>query len=174
MRGRGVKPAEEAMSDDLQVAGPAMSARAVPLKLVVQAEAEARLADEQLAYARVLDAGMKVGFLSLVVTFVLYVLGVIAPHIPVEELPRYWSLPVKQYLAVTGVHAGWGWLDMLGKGDFLNFVGIAFLSGVAMLCYASIAPIFFQKKDRIYAWLTVIEIGVLALAASGVLKAGGH
>jgi len=173
MRRRGVKPAEEAMSDDMQVTA-AMTARAVPLKLVIPVEADARLADEQLAYARVLDMGMKVGFLSLVASFVVYVLGILAPHIPVEELPRYWSLPVKKYLAVTGVHAGWGWLDMLGKGDFLNFVGIAFLSSVAILCYASIAPIFFQKKDRIYAWLTVIEVGVLMLAASGLLKAGGH
>lgn len=171
---RGVKPAEEEMSDDMQVTGAAMSARAVPLKLVMPAEADARLADEQLAYARVLDAGMKLGLLSLVVTFGLYVLGIIAPHIPVEELPRYWSLPVKKYLAVTGVHAGWGWLDMLGKGDFLNFVGIAFLSSVAMVCYVSIAPIFFRRKDRIYGWLTVLEVGVLALAASGLLKAGGH
>ncbi len=162
------------MSDDMQVAGSRVSAGAVPLKIVIPAEVESRLPDEQLAYARVLDAGMKLGFLSLVVSFVLYVMGVVSPHIPVEELPRYWSLPVKKYLAVTGIHAGWGWVDMLGKGDFLNFVGIAFLSSVAILCYVSITPIFFQKKDRIYAWLAVLEVAVLSLAASGLLKAGGH
>lgn len=161
------------MSDDMPMAGSRVSA-AVPLKIVIPAEAEARLPNEQLAYARVLDAGMKLGFLCLVVSFALYVTGLVSPHVPVEELPRYWSLPVKKYLAVTGIHAGWGWLDMLGKGDFLNFVGIAFLSSVAILCYVSIAPIFFQKKDRIYAWLAVLEVAVLTLAASGLLKVGGH
>lgn len=162
------------MNDDIEATEAAMGARAVPLKLVFPAKAGVGLADEQLTYARVLDAGMKIGLLSLLVTFALYVIGVLTPHVPVEELPRYWSLPVKEYLAATGIHPGWGWLRMLGKGDFLNFLGIAFLSSVAILCYLSITPIFFRKRDRIYAWLAVAEVLVLALAASGVLRSGGH
>lgn len=130
--------------------------------------------EEQTVYARWLDAGMKAGLLLLTASFVLYVLGVFTPHVPVADLPRYWSMPVKEYLAATGIHSGWSWIFMLGKGDFLNFVGIAFLSGVTIACYLAIIPIFFRKKDRIYAWLAVTEVLVLALAASGVLKSGGH
>jgi hypothetical protein len=37
-----------------------------------------------------------------------------------------------------------------------------------------VSPIFFRKKDRIYGWLVLVEVGVLTLAASGVLKVGGH
>jgi hypothetical protein len=132
------------------------------------------LAEEQLAYARWLDGGMKAGLLVLVVTFALYVAGVLTPHLPVEDLPRYWSMPVKDYLAATGIHAGWSWVLMLGKGDFLNFVGIAFLSGVTIACYLVVVPIFFRKKDRVYGWLAVVEVLVLTLAASGLLKSGGH
>jgi hypothetical protein len=117
---------------------------------------------------------MKAGLLVLVVTFALYVAGVLTPHLPVEDLPRYWSMPVKDYLAATGIHAGWSWVLMLGKGDFLNFVGIAFLSGVTIACYLVVVPIFFRKKDRVYGWLAVVEVLVLALAASGLLKSGGH
>lgn len=139
-----------------------------------RARGRPRIAEEQLAYAQVLDLGMKLGLLLLLVTFVLYVSGLVTPHIPVEELPRYWSLSVKEYLAVTGIQTGWGWLHMLGKGDFLNFLGITFLAAVAIVCYLAVSPIFFRKRDRIYGWLAVIEVLVLVLAASGVLKSGGH
>jgi hypothetical protein len=155
--------------------GEARGAEPIPMIRVVEPEAEGpRIAEEQLAYARVLDVGMKVGLLLLAVTFALYVTGAIAPHIPVEELPRYWTMPVREYLAATGIHTGWAWIHLLGKGDFLTFVGIAFLSGVAIVCYLAISPIFFRKRDCIYGWLALAEVAVLALAASGLLKVGGH
>ena len=83
-------------------------------------------------------------------------------------------MPVLKYLKATGIHPGWAWLGMLGKGDFLNFIGIAFLAGVTILCYLRIMPLLLKKKDTIYAVLAVVEVLVLTLAASGVLKAGGH
>lgn len=142
--------------------------------LARELDAGPALADEQLAYARLLDVGMKIGLLLVVVTFALYVLGVVTPHLAVTDLPRYWGLPVKKYLAATGIHAGWGWLYMLGKGDFLNFTGIAFLSSVTIACYVAIAPMFFRKGERVYGWLSVVEVLVLALAASGLLGSGAH
>jgi hypothetical protein len=130
--------------------------------------------EEQLAYAKLLDSGMKSGLLILIVTFIVYLTGILAPHVPVNDLPNYWKMPVHQYLAATGIHPGWAWLGMLGKGDFLNFIGIAFLAGVTLVCYARIIPILLRKKDTIYAVLAFVEVLVLALAASGLLKAGGH
>lgn len=163
------------MSENTEAADVVESGGAVLRLRVREVEAERpRIAEEQLAYAQVLDLGMKLGFLLLLVTFVLYVSGLVTPHVPLEDLPRYWSLPVKEYLAATGIGRGWSWLGMLGRGDFLNFLGFAFLSGVAMVCYLAISPIFFRRKDRIYGWLVIVEVGVLALAASGLLKVGGH
>lgn len=130
--------------------------------------------EEQLAYAKLLDAGMKLGLLILIVTFIVYLTGILAPHVPVNDLPKFWKMPVHKYLAATGIHPGWAWLGMIGKGDFLNFIGIAFLAGVTLICYARIIPILLKKKDTIYALLAAVEVLVLALAASGVLKAGGH
>ena len=130
--------------------------------------------EEQLAYAKLLDLGMKLGLLMLVVTFFVYVFGIFTPHIPVNELPNYWKLPVKQYLKAANIHTGWTWVSMVGKGDFLNFVPIVFLAGVTILCYIRIIPILFRKKDTIYAFIAIIEVLVLVLAASGVLKSGGH
>lgn len=130
--------------------------------------------EEQLAYAKLLDSGMKLGLLILIVTFIIYLTGILSPHVPVSDLPNYWKMPVHKYLAATGIHPGWAWLGMLGKGDFLNFIGIAFLAGVTIMCYVRIIPILLKKKDTIYAVLAVVEVLVLALAASGILKAGGH
>jgi hypothetical protein len=162
------------VSDDVRATDLAVSTGVV-VQMPRTQEAPAKVTvEEQLVYARWLDAGMKIGLLLLTVTFAVYMAGALAPHVPVTDLPRYWTMPVKQYLAATGIHPGWGWVLMLGKGDFLNFVGIAFLAGVTIACYAAIIPVLFRKKDRVYAWLAVVEILVLALAASGVLKSGGH
>jgi hypothetical protein len=130
--------------------------------------------EEQLEYAKLLNVGMKLGLLMLLISFTIYVLGIFTPHVPVGDLPKYWSMPVKDYLKATDIHTGWSWVHLLGKGDFLNFVGIAFLSGVTILCYLRIIPILFRKKDTVYAVLAIIEVLVLVLAASGVLKSGGH
>jgi len=130
--------------------------------------------EEQLAYAGLLDKGMKIGLLALVVTFTLYVTGIMTPHIPVDQLQNYWSMPVKEYLKVTGIHPGWTWLHLLNEGDFINFTGIAFLAGITVMCYLWIIPILMKKKDTIYVVLAILEVLVLTLAASGVLKSGGH
>jgi hypothetical protein len=135
---------------------------------------ELKATEEQIAYAKLLDLGMKAGLLMLVVTFFIYVAGILSPHVPVNDLPRYWGMPVKEYLKSTGIHTGWSWVGMLMKGDFLNFVGIAFLAGVTILCYVRIIPILFRKKDTVYGVIAIVEVLVLVLAASGILKSGGH
>jgi hypothetical protein len=137
-------------------------------------ERKLKATEEQIAYARLLDKGMKAGLLALVVTFFIYTTGILIPHVPVSDLPRYWAMPVHEYLKATNIHTGWSWLWMVGKGDFLNFIGIAFLAGVTILCYIRIIPILFRKKDSVYGIIAVIEVLVLALAASGILRAGGH
>lgn len=130
--------------------------------------------EEQIAYARLLDLGMKFGLLLLVISFVIYLSGILPAYIPLNDLPKYWGMPVKEYLKATGIHPGWTWVHLLGKGDFLNFVGIGFLAGVTVLCYVRILPILFRKKDTVYGMIAIIEVLVLVLAASGILKGGGH
>jgi len=128
--------------------------------------------EEQLLYARILDKGMKIGLAILVVTFGLYMSGVLQPHVPVNDLPKYWSMSVHDYLQATELGTGWSWLGSLGKGDLLNFVGIAFLAGVTIICYLAIVPSLLRKKDTPYVVLALLEVAILVLAASGILKAG--
>ena len=130
--------------------------------------------EEQIRYALMLSRGMKTGLAILILTFVLYISGLMQPHIPKETLPELWHLPVAEYLETTGIESGWNWVSLINKGDFINFIGIAFLSGITILCFIGIIPIFLKKKDMIYAIIAFLEVIVLIFAASGILKTGGH
>lgn len=130
--------------------------------------------EEQLRYAGLLRLLMRTGLVMLVMTYAIYVTGFLSPHIPVQDLSRYWSLPVHEYLAATGLKPGWSWVQLIRTGDYINFVGVAFLAAATIWCYAAILPIFLRKKDYIYAAIAAVEILVLVAAASGILQTGGH
>jgi hypothetical protein len=139
-----------------------------------------RLDDEQLLYASILEVGVYLGLVVLLVTFALYASGAIAPSIPLDELPAYWQLGVHDYLETTNTHylqhdhliTGWAWLSLVGKGDYLNFIGIALLAGVTIVCFLGIIPTLLRKHDRVYAAMAALEVLVLVLAASGALAVG--
>lgn len=129
---------------------------------------------EQILYAKVLEKGMFIGLVLLFVTFAIYALGIMKPYIPLNEVSNYWGMTVDDYLHAANVHAGWAWFGMLGYGDFLNFVPVAILAGVTIICYLSIAPGLFKSGDKVYAVLAILEAVILSVAASGILGSGGH
>lgn len=130
--------------------------------------------EEQILYADILNKGMLIGLLGLVVTFIIYASGILTPKIPLGDVQNYWVMPVSEYLAKSGLHAGWAWLGNLGYGDMLNFLPIAFLSLLTIVCYLAIVPGLLRKKDVAYVVLALIEVIVLVVAASGILGSGGH
>ena len=130
--------------------------------------------EEQKRYAAVLGFLMKIGFGLIVVTFILYLIGVPKPHVPLNEISKYWGLKGDKYLEAVGVEKGWSWVTRLGEGDFLNFAPIALLASITAICYLTIIPIFIKKRDMIYAVLAALEVIVLVLAASGIIPSGGH
>lgn len=130
--------------------------------------------EEQIRYALMLSSGMKAGLAALILTFFLYISGIVSPHIPKDAISNFWHLPVAEYLNATGIKSGWNWVSLIKKGDFLNFIGIVFLSGVTIVCFIGIIPIFLRKKDTVYAIIAFVEVAVLVFAASGILKTGGH
>lgn len=129
---------------------------------------------EQKRYGAVLDIAMKIGFVILVITFILYLVGIPKPYVPVEDVSANWGLKVDEYLQVKSIEKGWTWAKHLGQSDYLTFAPIAFLSSVTVICYLTIVPIFIKRKDYVFVLLVILEVLVLVLAASGVLKSGGH
>jgi len=130
---------------------------------------------EQLAYAKMLLYCSWAGIGMLALTFFIYMSGLFTPFIPASEMPLYWGLSAHEFLVETGAPIGWGWLGMLGYGDFLNLVGIAFLAILTIVGYLILLlPAYLRKKDMAYASIVMVEILVLTLAASGVLAVGAH
>jgi len=137
-------------------------------------EQAVKASGEQLLYANVLNKGMIIGIIVLLVTYALYIVGILPTYIPVEDVPKYWGMSVASFSHELGTPTGWGWLHSVGKGDYLNFIGIAILSAISIFCYASIFPGLLRKKDTVLMVIVVLEILVLCFAASGILKSGGH
>lgn len=127
---------------------------------------------EQLLYAKILERGMYLGLLVLFVTFGLYAFGILDPYIPLDKISNYWSMNVNDYLEHTEIKAGWAWLGMVKYGDFINFIGVAILAGVTIICYAAIVPTLLKNNDKVYAILAVLEVIILSAAASGILAVG--
>ncbi len=129
---------------------------------------------EQTAYADILFYGCWVGLALMLITYFLYVSGMITPHIPLEDMPKYWSQPVGVYLKEGQVPTGWGWISLLSRGDFLNFLGVVLLAGLSIICYLRIIPSFLRNKDIVMFFVAALEVLVLLLAASGIVGSGAH
>lgn len=136
----------------------------------------------ELLYARILEIGVAIALPLLLLTFALYTAGVVEPAVPIDELPRYWGLSAHEYLATmnaehvqrAGGLTGWIWVTELHHGDFLTYVPIALLPALTMVCYLAIIPRLLRQGDRAYAAIAALEMLILSLAASGLLRAAGH
>ena len=120
-------------------------------------------------YARWLDLATKAGFVISLVAFLLYAGQVMPPYVPLDQLPRYWGLPVHQFIQATGAPSGWAWLGELRYGDGLNLLAIGLLGLVTPLCYARLVPALIAERDWLQALLAVAQLAVLLAAASGVV-----
>ncbi len=132
-----------------------------------QQQAEAAL------YARMLDWTTRLGVVALLVSFAAYMFGLLAPHVPLEQLPSVWNLPASTYLERTGTPTGWGWVTLAHKGDMSNFIGIALLAGSSLVPLLGLIPLYLKRRDYAYAAICGSVALVIVLAASGLLT-GGH
>ncbi len=128
----------------------------------------------QLCYANMLFYGCWSSLALMVITYVLYVSGIITPHVPLEQVTQLWGQRVDVYLAQGNIPTGWGWLALIGQGDFMNFIGIVLLAGMTIICYVPLVFAFIRSKEPIMFWVAVGEIVVLCVAASGIFGSGGH
>ena len=54
----------------------------------------------------------------------------------------------------------------------MNFLPVALLSEITILCYLAIVPGMFQRKEHWMAGIAFVEALILSLAASGLLAVG--
>ncbi len=129
--------------------------------------------EEQLKYASVLQIVSLSGLGILILGFLVYVFGLLPNIVPVNKIPEYWGLRVHEFVEHTGMPTGWKWVPLLGHGDMVSFLGIVLLAAATVVCMFAVLPTFLKKKDTAYVVIVLIQIIVLALAASGMI-AGGH
>jgi hypothetical protein len=129
---------------------------------------------EQIIYANLLLIGVWLGLLLLLVTYTVYLSGVLPPHVPISEVPHTWTVGVDQYLHETDSPHGWGWISLLHRGDFLNYSCFAFLGLTTIVCYLVLMRAYIRARDWLFFVICVLEVVVLTVAASGILGTGGH
>ncbi len=129
----------------------------------------------QLQYARLLHFGSTLGIIFLGTSFLLYITGMIPAHVPAELMHGYCSLSSAELVQVLEMPTGWTWFSQIGKADYLSLLGIAFLSGLTIIGYLTLLlPSFLRERDVPYSLISLAEILLLLLAASGILAVGAH
>jgi hypothetical protein len=129
---------------------------------------------EQIIYANLLIIGVWSGIAIMVTTYVIYLIGLLPSHVDMSLIPTIWDKSVTEYLELTHSPHGWGWITLLLKGDFLNYIGIAMLALMTILCFLVLLRGYIRHKNWTFAVIAFLEITVLSIAASGILGSGGH
>ena len=131
--------------------------------------------EEQEIYGTILMKGVVTSLSVLCLAFMAYFISLLTAYISYESFVNNWSLPMHEYHKAVGLEigTGWAWVSQLTYPDLASLVTVMYLSSITLICYLKILPIFFKRKDKIYFILTMAEIVVLCVAASGILKAGG-
>jgi hypothetical protein len=129
---------------------------------------------EQLSYANLLFVGAWAGIFVMMITYFLYVADIFPPYVGFSVIVDNWDKGVEQFLKITHAPHGWGWLGLLEKGDYLNYLGLVLISVLTIICYLFLMAGYRKRRDWTYFFISLVEILVLALAASGLLGTGGH
>ncbi len=103
------------------------------------------IAPEQIRYAEWLRWSGWLGLAVLVGAFGLYVAGVLPPVIPVDQLPQAWRLSSRELMLQHGLQGGWSWIRSIARGDMLNMLGIAILSGCSALPLLAVTGIYLRR-----------------------------
>jgi hypothetical protein len=129
---------------------------------------------DQIIYANLLVIGVWSGIFILVTTYAIYLSGLLSPHVDMALIPKIWGKGVAEYLEMTHSPHGWGWITLLSKGDFLNYIGFILLALMTIFCYLVLLRGYIRNKNWIFSIIAFLEIVVLSIAASGILGSGGH
>ncbi|MBI4775573.1 MAG: DUF1634 domain-containing protein [Deltaproteobacteria bacterium] len=129
---------------------------------------------EQIRYANILFAGAWLGILVMMITYLMYVSGLISAHVDMTLVTQNWNKGVDEYLKITNSPHGWAWLSLISKGDYLNFIGLVLIAVLTIFCYLFLIAGYGKRKDWAFLVITISEVVVLSVAASGILGTGGH
>uniref|UniRef100_A0A7J2TJM3 DUF1634 domain-containing protein n=1 Tax=Archaeoglobus fulgidus TaxID=2234 RepID=A0A7J2TJM3_ARCFL len=124
---------------------------------------------EQLLYAKILWYGTIISIVAISVAYIVYVAGILPHYVEFDRIIELWGEKSHKFVEETNTPIGWGWIGLIGYGDFINLLLLAFLSFLTIICYIAITPVFLARKDIVYLLIALVEIVVLVLSASGLI-----
>ena len=127
---------------------------------------------ENRVYSRILTVSCSVGGFLMAVSFLIYVCGLIEPHVPLSDLPSLWTLPSKELGRITGITAGWEWLSYLPRSDILCFLGLIMIASATGVAYFSMLFMYLWKRNFLYAGIILLELLILTMVAAGLVIPG--
>lgn len=129
---------------------------------------------EQITYANLLFWGSWAGIAIMFITYFIYLSGALTPHAEISVVTQNWGKGVHEFMQITNAPHGWGWVNLIGQGDYINFIGLSLLALLTIVCYLVLIPGYVRRGEKVFAAICIAEVLVLSLAASGLLGAGGH
>jgi len=101
----------------------------------------------------------------------IYIFQIFEPQIPPEKLTKLWSMSSSEFSRTIDSNiSGWGWIKLIYKSDYMNYLPIIFLSIIVVIANLRILPFLLSEKDYKLALISLLQIIVILIAASGVLK----
>ncbi|GAB1484846.1 hypothetical protein MASR2M78_36640 [Treponema sp.] len=120
-------------------------------------------------FASVLSLGSKIGLIGVLLSFAMYVFGIIPARISIEKVGELWSLPLSDFIANSGIETGpWAWLGTAVYSDTLAVLTLAFLSILITLAYIWIIPSFVKEKRPAYVVMILAEITIVTAVMVGL------
>jgi hypothetical protein len=124
---------------------------------------------ENSVYARVLWIASLIGFFIAVITFLLYLSGIMVPRIPLGEIPGIWFLSSGEVMRLYGIPMGWGWLRLIARSDMACYAALAFIASGTIIALISVFIVYLSRRNLLYALIILLQLIVLCLAASGYI-----
>lgn len=121
-------------------------------------------------YAAVLEWGSRMGLALAVAAFLIYISGVLPSTVKVDDIDKYWGLPLAEYVAATGITTGPGaWLNLLGTGDGLAALPAILFSVLSLVAYLAIAIPTIRDRDHAYAVFIILETALIGATVFGII-----
>jgi hypothetical protein len=126
----------------------------------------------QLAYAKTLDFVSHAIILVMAVGYLFYLMQLLPLTVPIETVAGNWHLSASVLQSKIHNYCGWSCflsLPVLLHGDALSYASVVFLSMGTMICLATAALVFFSEKNHLFLTITILQVFVLLVAASGIM-----
>lgn len=121
-------------------------------------------------YARILHRVVIFGTLLMLVSFVIYSLGLLPSVMEADRVPEVWHLRADHAVSIIDRPPLWQWVAHPDRADLLSLGSLAILAATTPVGFAALLILFLRRRDLAYSLMVFLQLVVLVLAASGILS----